>query len=371
MAQLPEHELLVHRLYDAANGSDSWEEVLESISQRLDGRLVSVGRQHFPAGNILYSSAIDPSLLETFGSLFSDPSANGTDLLRGKAHPGMVIRWDDLVPEREFKRQELYQRVFRPARRLNDLSVLISMASDHVTVFSLHRREGQQHLPNQELEPLLPVLSHLGRAFEIGVRLGNLTSFRNAYATAIEQTAGAAFVIDTLGKVVDANAAGRRLLERGDDVGLSRGELVATRAGDSRRLRQLLRNALIAVQRRSTFAGARVEIPSSSSRGSFLVDAIPFPAAPGAPPIGQAAIVLLIRRSKDRNGGAVIRLKEEFGLSPQQTKVLSMLIDGLSHTEIAEALAISSNTLKTHVRRLYAKLGCSSRVDLFRLAGPI
>jgi ATP/maltotriose-dependent transcriptional regulator MalT len=48
-------------------------------------------------------------------------------------------------------------------------------------------------------------------------------------------------------------------------------------------------------------------------------------------------------------------------LSPREVEVLRLLADGASNATIAETLFISPNTVKTHVARLLAKLGVTSR----------
>lgn len=60
------------------------------------------------------------------------------------------------------------------------------------------------------------------------------------------------------------------------------------------------------------------------------------------------------------SGDAVgIVLAEE--VSPAEMKVLRLLAEGLSRPEIAESLVVSINTVKTHQRVLYRKLGSSRR----------
>jgi LuxR family maltose regulon positive regulatory protein len=48
-------------------------------------------------------------------------------------------------------------------------------------------------------------------------------------------------------------------------------------------------------------------------------------------------------------------------LSPQEQRVLRLLADGLSNAEIAQALVVSPNTVKTHLRNLYRKLDVADR----------
>ena len=43
--------------------------------------------------------------------------------------------------------------------------------------------------------------------------------------------------------------------------------------------------------------------------------------------------------------------------------MLQLLTAGLSNQEIAERLIVSLNTIKTHVKNIYAKLGVESRTQ--------
>lgn len=55
------------------------------------------------------------------------------------------------------------------------------------------------------------------------------------------------------------------------------------------------------------------------------------------------------------------RALESLGLTAREYAVLELLARGQSNKEIARALAISPNTVKTHIANLYAKLGVSGR----------
>jgi LuxR family maltose regulon positive regulatory protein len=48
-------------------------------------------------------------------------------------------------------------------------------------------------------------------------------------------------------------------------------------------------------------------------------------------------------------------------LTQQEERVLRLLAGGLSNAEIAQALVVSVNTVKTHVKSIYRKLQVGSR----------
>lgn len=61
-------------------------------------------------------------------------------------------------------------------------------------------------------------------------------------------------------------------------------------------------------------------------------------------------------------------LVETNTLTPTEGRVVEMLLNGLETGRIAQALHISSETLKTHIKHIYSKLGVKSRGDLFAQA---
>jgi DNA-binding NarL/FixJ family response regulator len=56
------------------------------------------------------------------------------------------------------------------------------------------------------------------------------------------------------------------------------------------------------------------------------------------------------------------------GLSPRESEVLALLVEGLSNRQIGAALYIGRETVKSHVSEIFRKLGVASRVEAVTLA---
>ena len=57
----------------------------------------------------------------------------------------------------------------------------------------------------------------------------------------------------------------------------------------------------------------------------------------------------------------------QFALTPREAEVFAMLARGRDRAYIEEALVVSRNTVKAHVKHVYAKLGIHSHQELLDL----
>ena len=65
--------------------------------------------------------------------------------------------------------------------------------------------------------------------------------------------------------------------------------------------------------------------------------------------------------------GCCRKLKSTFGLTNRETDVLELVIKGRDVSHMAETLFVSENTVRTHWKNLYRKLGVHNRQQLFDL----
>ena len=59
---------------------------------------------------------------------------------------------------------------------------------------------------------------------------------------------------------------------------------------------------------------------------------------------------------------------ELFGITPRELEVLQLIADGLSNKEIALRVFVSENTIKTHLSRVFDKLGARRRTQAVQIA---
>lgn len=99
------------------------------------------------------------------------------------------------------------------------------------------------------------------------------------------------------------------------------------------------------------------------------------PAPDGAPPVllrkarlddraGQPAALLFAYDSGHRDRFAEPDVAALWSLTPTEARVLRLLRDGNPAEQIGRLAGISIETVRTHIRRIYAKMGVSCREEL-------
>jgi DNA-binding NarL/FixJ family response regulator len=88
----------------------------------------------------------------------------------------------------------------------------------------------------------------------------------------------------------------------------------------------------------------------------------------GCPPWAQRA------QDELRATGETVRrgpARTPVALTPQEAQITALVVEGLSNREIAAQLFLRSRTVEYHLRKVFQKLGISSRTELIRPGGPV
>ncbi len=80
----------------------------------------------------------------------------------------------------------------------------------------------------------------------------------------------------------------------------------------------------------------------------------------------EACVDDVIRAAIDSRHGRGAATGSWLGLTPAEAEVARLISSGMTNREIAEALFVSTNTVKTHLRHVFAKLGVRSRAAVAR-----
>jgi DNA-binding NarL/FixJ family response regulator len=107
---------------------------------------------------------------------------------------------------------------------------------------------------------------------------------------------------------------------------------------------------------------------AAGARGYLLKSSLPGVLATCLRQAAQGALVLDDRLGASRLAPALADVTEEFGLSRRERDVLDELLRGLDNRAIAARLCISEDTVKSHVKAIFRKLGARDRAHAVALA---
>jgi DNA-binding NarL/FixJ family response regulator len=153
-----------------------------------------------------------------------------------------------------------------------------------------------------------------------------------------------------------------------DGVGLATIKQVAQRFPDTPRLvvveHALDREVVAAVRAGASGCLFREDL------GRRLVSAVHEAMDGGAPMSRSVARVVLERARRSSAKMAAVRLesKPPPPLGPRRREVLELLARGRSYEEAAALLGMSLNTVRSHVREIYAMLGVTTKVEAVMVA---
>ncbi|MFN3931003.1 MAG: helix-turn-helix transcriptional regulator [Brevundimonas sp.] len=152
---------------------------------------------------------------------------------------------------------------------------------------------------------------------------------------------------DTL-EIVDMNPSARRMLEAGGGVSAAGGRLVLGGKQSTERFR--------------TFVDGLGEGPAAyATSGGSNADHVVL-RVEKVPDAGLVAIQTFPTALEDTLWADTRAI---FGLTKSEERLLRALMGGANAEELAGVLGISIETVRTHVKRSYAKIGVANREQLF------
>lgn len=170
-------------------------------------------------------------------------------------------------------------------------------------------------------------------------------------------------VVDERAFVLSMSSTARGMLRGGGGLTLKEGHLVATTLRETILLRRSIGTMLKRAEAcRVALRGARIRRPGGTL--DIVISPLPLPGstiARGAP----AALIYMIEATTPAQADAASTPR--YDLTPAELKVVTAILQGHSGQSAAEFLGVSYNTLKTHLKRIYAKTGTNNQAALIRL----
>ena len=367
----------IEQINASAFGEQGWEPALESISDLLGadcsdlsfidpatGQLLRWDIARFsPEGARQYSA-------EYLGANFVETHPRVPRLLA--LSEGDYVADSDLWSAADQRRMQFFTQFYRKQNLHEGLWGFARKREDGQPwiVFATHfgkRRNVPQREIRQRIKLLLP---HIRRAAAIESKLATAKWETAALEFMLDHVAEPAMLMASNGKVVRGNAAATRILTDARGVSLAADDrLLFSNSGSrdafARALAQCC-SPILLLENRGAEPAASIAVRAPDRPPVFLV-LQPLPATLKGV-FGAVAIVTITDpQAKPQDAQRWLRLG--YNLSPAEARLVQALREGNSLKEFAATNELSYETVRTYLRRVFAKTGVHRQSDLIRIRG--
>ena len=273
----------------------------------------------------------------------------------------------DVVPYDEFRRGRFYREWARPHGWVDVASAVVEKSATSCTFLSVVRHEATGVVDDEMRRRMALVIPHVRRAYLIGKTINLGQAEAACFSDILDGLSAGMILVDGIGRVVHANAAGNAILGAADFLRTMHGRLVAGDASTNAAFREILATA----DAGDGAIGARgIALPLTAHDGERYVAHV-LPLTSGvrrqAGLAFNAVAALFIRKAALEASATPDVIGRMYKLTPAELRVLLAIVDVGGVPEVAAALGVASTTVKTHLNRLFEKTGVCRQADLVKL----
>jgi len=357
---------LIDKVYDCVLQPSEWPEFLKLISAKGEnaGSAIVV-HEHSDKRTRLFEHGADQSHLR----IYFEKLASMKMMPSGRPHLrtlGDITTMTMLCGEQESLEREFFVRWIQPSGFRDMIGVLVLKSGRRLAWFSIARNQIQPRYGEADIQFMDSLSPHICRAFMMAdifdlqsVRIQQLEQVVNALPTAV-------FLTDHHG-ISYMNRSAEDLIERGGSLKVKNNHLITDQPGTADRLSHAVSASLKGVAP-AKIGSHQVPIPDQEE-GGHIASVLPLKWHDANHPLmympGSAAILVQDKAQPTQFAGPAFA--ELYGLTPAELRISLEIARGLTPQEISQVLTISTNTIKTHLQRVFAKTGVTRQADLIRL----
>jgi DNA-binding CsgD family transcriptional regulator/PAS domain-containing protein len=367
MRGLEEVSSLISDIYDAALDPTLWVGVLENSARFVGGPAASLFWKDAASksGDVVYDCGIEPYYRQLYFEKYAklDPLTIGHFF----AEVEEAVAVADIMSYDEFLETRAYREWGRPQGLIDVLNVALDKTATSAAMFCVFRHERDGRVDDEMRRRMRLVTPHMRRSVLIGRVIDLRTAEAASFAETLDSIRDGMVLVDAQGRIVHANASGHALLAEGSVLSAAGRKLAVNDAGAE----QALHDVFLAAGNGDAAVGIKgVAVPLTTHSGERYVAHV-LPLTSGArrrAGTSYAAVAaVFVHKAALETPLPPEVIAKTFNLTPSELRVLLGIVEVGGVQEMAEAMGIAETTVKTHLRRLYAKTGTARQADLVRL----
>ncbi|QPF84564.1 hypothetical protein IC762_34020 [Bradyrhizobium genosp. L] len=353
-------------IYDAAAENDLWPKALTAIADLVHSEGGILFGKSLTAERVYFD--FNGRLSEECSRAYEERHMRNPFALGMEHQPvGQLVLSDSLIAFPELEATSFYDEVLRPQDVAHSGMMALAARHDFRAAFNICQNGRRGPLEPDEQQILRWLSPHLCRSVTLGFQIDGYLAMQHAAFNVLEHLADGVIVLDRKARALFANVAARGMAADGL---LRLQQAIATYStAHSQRLSDLVRAA------QQGAAGGTMSLPHHVDGRllTILVTSIRSKDLGRLSDVGMknAAVLLFVVDPLNRRSIPLAQIMDAYGLTPAEARVALAASSGNTIVETAQLLKLSPNTIKTHLRRVFAKTATGRQAELAGLITAI
>ena len=359
---------LADEFYEGAGETDreTWQHAYERASALIDSGPGSVYFQ-YKADNKFDTIANTnvPGFVENFNSVYFHLMPYRDELISLK--PGEEFLMSRDFPSEVVLDSELYRDHWEPLGIFEILHYCLFDDGSATGGLTFTRPREAGPFTDEELRAARALVPHIQRAARVHLRIEQVSGEDRMMREAWNQLEQPVLIVSDRRRFVFLNEAAERLIRERDGFWLGRrGRIDTTVRSEAETLSELIDGVFRHGTAGGEFGG-RAQITRRDGRRPLVINVTPFKEH-DPPSAGAERFALVIVDDPEKAAGATEEeLRTAYALTRSEARIARLLAEGRSLMGICEALDISPNTARTHLKRIFAKTETRRQAELLKL----
>ncbi|MBW2942192.1 helix-turn-helix transcriptional regulator [Zhongshania aquimaris] len=266
----------------------------------------------------------------------------------------------------QFFSSELYLTHLKPI----DIRYILSQDmswDDSVRVKLSAERTSCESEYTQEDKNLFSLLTpHLMKAIDFRKDLLVSNQMSDLSGSVLSKVSVGSILLDGDGKIISMNQLAKKILASNRGLLSANERLKANNPAKNSELKKAISQAVVAsesMEAKQSGIAFKIEDITCGSILDLVIKPITRDSYVGSSS-NQAVAVYLHDSKNDHVALNTDTLRTIYGMTPSEAQISALIVEGKTQTEISDILGVSINTVKTHVRGIYDKLGVRNQAHV-------
>ncbi len=355
---------LVGQIYDASLDADQWPDLLCNLADAcgMENAALVVVDPESSYSSVL-SPRSDPEIAEAYNAYWwqHDPTTDTAT----KFPVGRMTTLAD-TGKQKFLASKFHNEFWRHSGLgAERLATSLFAKGDAFSSLVLQPSAKRDAISTEAYQTAALLIPHAARAVAISRKLHQLELQQAAIDHPFQPDQAGLILVDQKGYCLHADHAAESLICCGAVLKLENG---VVRLRDDK-ANGLCKAALKSLAKGSLCltGGAPVQLKYSPDQPPLELEILPC-RLESHNPVGRQAVAKLVFHRRELSGPARVQnLQQQFGLTPAEAALTIEMLKGDGRSAAAERCGISVNTARTHLTRVFEKIGVTRQAELIRV----